>query len=37
MQEEAAEELDGFEGESFFAAAVALILPAEPDAVVLDF
>ena len=37
MEEEAAEELDGREGEGFFEAAVAVILPAEADAVVFDF
>ncbi len=37
MEEEAAEELDGVESESFFGGAVAVILPAERDAAVIDF
>lgn len=36
MEEEAAEELDSVEGESFFDAPVAVILPAEVDAAVYD-
>ena len=37
VEEEAAEELDGVEGEGFFDTAVAVILPAERDAAVIDF
>ncbi len=37
MEAEAAEELDGFERQDLFDTAVAVILPAEADAVVFDF
>ena len=36
VEEEAAEELDGVEGEHFFPTAVTVILPAEPDTAVFD-
>jgi hypothetical protein len=37
VEQEAAKELDGVKGEGFFDTAVAVILPAEADAAVLDF